>query len=71
MADSFDNGRQLNPTALALADVARILSASGRKAVTVETLQKDIDAGAPVNSNGTMNLVSYAAWLARGMGRGD
>jgi hypothetical protein len=71
MTDDFDNGRPLNPTALALADVARILSASGRKAITVETLQKDIDAGAPVNPNGTMNLVSYAAWIVKDMGRGD
>ena len=30
-----------------------------------ETLQADIDDGAPVNTDGTVNLVHYAAWLVR------
>ena len=35
----------LNPQALRLADMARILSASGPEPVTVEMLQADIDDG--------------------------
>ena len=61
----------MNPQALRLEDVARILSASGPQPVTVDMLQADIDDGAPTNADGTVNLVHYAAWLVGEMGRGD
>ncbi|MGQ9636011.1 MAG: hypothetical protein ACUVS7_14850 [Bryobacteraceae bacterium] len=67
-------GRQaspLNPQALRLEDLARLLSAAGPKPVTIEMLQADIDHGAPTNAGGTMNLVHYVAWLVKEMGRGD
>jgi hypothetical protein len=57
--------RGTNPQSLGLADLAQILSNSGPKPVTVEMLEADIIAGAPRNGDGTMNLVHYAAWLAR------
>jgi hypothetical protein len=34
-------------------------------------LQADIDAGAPTNADGTLNLVNYAAWLVGDMAHGD
>jgi len=58
-------GGPLNPQALLPADAARVLTASGTKPVTVEMLQADIDAGAPTNPDGTVNLIHYAAWLVR------
>ena len=61
----------LNPQALRLADLARVLSASGPRPVTVETLQADIDDGAPVNRNGTISLVQYGAWLVQELSRAD
>lgn len=67
-------GRQdgpLNPQSLRLEDLARILSAAGPRPVTVETLRADIDDGAPVNPDGSLNLVHYAAWLVREMSRAD
>jgi hypothetical protein len=60
----------LNSQALRLADLARILSALGPRPVTVEWLQADIDAGAPANADGTLNLVQYVAWLVKEIGRG-
>jgi hypothetical protein len=51
--------------------MARLLSAAGPKAVTMEMLQADIAAGAPSNVDGTMNLVHYVAWLLKEAGRGD
>ncbi len=60
--------KQLDPTALALEDAVRLLAASGSKHVTAETIQADIDAGAPTNANGTINLVHYAAWLVKQAG---
>jgi len=65
------HGGPLDPQALRLADLARILSALGPRPVTVEWLQADIEAGAPTNADGTMNLVHYVAWLVKEMGRGD
>jgi hypothetical protein len=63
---------QLNPAALPVADLARLLSAAGGARIEVEQIQADIDAGAPTNADGTVNLVHYAAYLVREMtGRGD
>ena len=74
MTDTSAKGRHgspLNPQALRLEDMARLLSAAGPKAVTLEMLQADIDAGSPTNADGTMNLVQYVAWLVKETGRGD
>ena len=61
---------KLNLTALPVAEAARLLSAVGGQAVTVEMLQADLAAGAPTNADGTLNLVHYAAWLVREMASG-
>jgi hypothetical protein len=68
---SDEPSRRLNPTALSLAAAARVLTASGAKPVTVEMLQADLAAGAPANADGTLNLITYAAWLVRETNRGD
>ncbi|GJQ27819.1 MAG: hypothetical protein HBSAPP02_28510 [Phycisphaerae bacterium] len=66
------NKPTLNPTALPVADAARLLSAAGGTRVTVEMIQADVDAGAPTNADGSINLVQYAAWLVKEMsGRDD
>jgi hypothetical protein len=54
---------KLDPTALALPDAVRLLTAVGQSGVTVEMLEADIAAGAPTNVNGTINLVTYTAWM--------
>jgi len=59
------------PTALTVAQTAKVLSAAGGRRVTEAMVKADIDAGAPVNADGTINLVHYAAWLAREVARGD
>jgi len=61
----------LNPTALPVADAARMLSKLGGQPVTAEMLGMDLAAGAPTNADGTLNRVRYAAWLVKEMGRGD
>ncbi|MBU4270793.1 MAG: hypothetical protein KKE86_10460 [Planctomycetes bacterium] len=68
MSDNNPEDRQaggLNPQALRLEDLARILTVSGLRAATVEILDADLDAGAPRNRDGTINLVHYAAWLVK------
>ena len=67
-----DNGRQsLNPTSLAVADAARLLTKAGGQPVNPEMIQADLAAGAPSNADGTVNLVHYAAWLVREMSSRD
>ena len=61
---------RLNPAAMPVADAARVLTRLGGKAVTDVMLRADIDAGAPVNADGTLNLVHYAAWLVKEMSAG-
>jgi len=58
---------RLNPAALPVPDAARVLTRLGGKAVTEDMLLADIDAGAPTNADGTLNLVHYAAWLVKEM----
>ena len=68
MADSNPSGQETSarsPQSLRLEDVAKILTAIGPKPVTVEMLQADIDDGAPVNRDGTMNILQYTSWLVR------
>jgi hypothetical protein len=63
---------RLNPAAMPVADAARLLSRAGGQRVTEAMLRADIDAGAPTNPDGTVNLVHYAAWLVKEMAsRGD
>ena len=61
---------RLSPAALGVTDAARVLTRMGGKPVTEEMLRVDIDAGAPTNANGTINLVHYAAWLVKEMSVG-
>lgn len=61
----------INPAALRLAQVAQLLSRAAGQAITEEMLRGDVQAGAPTNADGTLNLVHYAAWLLQEMGRGE
>lgn len=60
-------GGRLNPAALPIADAARLLSRLAGRPVTDAMLRADIDGGAPVNADGTINVVHYAAWLVKEM----
>ncbi len=60
---------QLNPAAMPLRDAARLLAKVGGPSITEAMLRADVEAGAPTNPDGTMNLVNYAAWLVKEMGR--
>jgi hypothetical protein len=62
--------KPINPAALAVSDAARLLAKVGAPMVTEAMLRADVAAGAPTNADGTLNLVHYASWLVREMGRG-
>ena len=61
----------LDPNRLTVEQAARILSSAGRKLVSVEMIQRDIEANAPTNPDGSINLVHYAAWLVRALANGN
>ena len=69
--NSVDPRRSMNPTALAIADAARLLARVGAPTITEAMLRDDVASGAPTNADGTINLVQYAAWLVKEMGRGN
>ena len=57
-----DEGR-INPLALSVPDAARLLSKAGGRLLSLEQIEADVVAGAPQNGDGTINLITYAAWL--------
>ena len=58
-------------TALTPAQTAKILAAAGNRRITVSMVAADIQAGAPTNDDGTINLLHYTAWLVREVARGN
>lgn len=59
----------LDPTRLTVEQAAKLLSAAAKVRVPVEHITADLEAGAPTNLDGTLNLVQYCAWLLKEMGR--
>ncbi|MBL4698449.1 MAG: hypothetical protein JKX70_06420 [Phycisphaerales bacterium] len=66
-APNSDGSPRLNPAALAVEDAAKLLTKAGGVRISVEQIRADIEADAPINADGTINLVHYAAWLVREM----
>lgn len=60
-----------NPTALPKDLLVKALKLAGSRTITDETLEADIAAGAPVNDDGTMNIIAYGAWILKGNLHGD
>lgn len=54
----------ITPSAMSPAQVAEFLTRAGDKPVTEAEVQKDIEAGAPTNPDGSVNFLHFAAWLA-------
>ncbi len=64
---THDTPEPMNPNALPFEDSVRLLNKAGGRLVTDTMLRADIDAGAPTNPDGTLNLVHYAAWNVKQM----
>jgi hypothetical protein len=59
------NTPQIKLTALSISDLVKLLKRSGSRTASEETVREDIANGAPVNPDGTINLIKYAAYLAK------
>ena len=69
--DAQDPRPSANPAAMGVAQAASILGRMGCGPVEPGMIEADIEAGAPTNGDGTINLVHYAAWLVRQLAQGD
>lgn len=50
---------------LRIDDLVRFLKSVGSSSASREIIEADIAAGCPVNPDGTVSLLAYAAWLVR------
>lgn len=57
--------KRINLIALTKEQLVELLVKVGSSTFTRDTLESDISKGAPVNDDGTINLIHYAAWLIR------
>lgn len=54
---------KLSPAALSIEDLAGLLSKAGGRKISPAKIREDLAAGAPTNTDGTIHLVHYTAWL--------
>ena len=66
-----EGNNQVDPTRLSVEQAATLLSAAFRERIEPEKIRLDQQNGAPVNVDGTINLVHYSAGQAKEMGRGE
>jgi hypothetical protein len=64
-----DGTGQVDPTRLSVEQAAKLLSAAYRERIESEKIRLDLHNGAPMNVDGTINLVHYSACQAKEMGR--
>lgn len=56
---------QPNKTGILPEQLAQVLSVASGSEITPEMLAADLEAGAPVNPDGSLNLICYVAWLLK------
>jgi hypothetical protein len=54
-----------DPTQITPAQAAELLSKEGGAVITQAQIEADVQAGAPTNADGTLNLLHYAAWILK------
>lgn len=67
----MEKAKNLSLTALSVPDVVRLIMKSGAHHMTEEKVRADVAAGAPVNLDGSINVIHYAAWLAKELAAHD
>jgi hypothetical protein len=66
-----EGSNPIDPTRLSVEQAAKLLSAAYRERIEPEKIRLDLQNDAPVNVDGTINLMNYSAWQAKEMGRGE
>ncbi len=65
------SNEELNPNAMTAEQTATLFSKLRRRRVPVAEVEADIEAGAPTNAAGRLNLLAYTAWMLKEAGRGE
>jgi hypothetical protein len=60
----------LKLTALSIDDAVKVLSKASGRAISEASFRADLAVGAPVNADGTINIIHYAAWLVKEIANG-
>ena len=60
-----DELKRISLVALTKEQLIELLVKVGSSTISMDSLESDISKGAPVNDDGTINLIYYAAWLIR------
>ena len=66
-----EGSNQVDPKRLSVEQAAKLLSAAYRERIEPDKIRLDLQNGAPVNVDGTINLAHYSAWQAKEMGRAE
>ena len=53
------------------ATLVEALRRSGSRTISMERLEADVAAGAPVNADGMMSAIKYTAWILKEMADDD
>ena len=56
---------QIKLTSINIPDLAKLLKHAGSTHASEDAIRDDVGKGAPVNQDGTINLIHYTAWLLR------
>ena len=59
------------PEALAKETLVELLRRAGSRTASMDSLMSDVEAGAPVNPDGTMSVFAYTAWILKEMSDDD
>ncbi|QEG02332.1 hypothetical protein Mal15_64190 [Stieleria maiorica] len=65
------SNEELNPNAMTAEQTAALFSKLRQRKVPVAEIEADIEAGAPTNAAGRLNLLNYTAWMLKEAGRGE
>ena len=49
-------------------EIVLAMRRAGSRTISLERLEADIAAGAPVNADGTVNILKYVAWIVKETG---
>jgi|688.fasta_scaffold34380_2 hypothetical protein len=60
-----EKNESINLASLTPQQMATILAKASGVTIDVCQIEEDIKAGAPVDQDGNLNILSYAAWLAK------
>lgn len=57
--------KSIDVTQLTIQELVQLLKSAGSASITEEAIYSNLEQGLPTNSNNTINLITYTAWLIK------